>query len=714
MEKIYVICFLEVVKMHNKVELRSPMMVFKVVIGLRRCLVMLLNKVGLFVALCMVKVLNKIGLCMARCLEMMLYVELRLEMEELIMVGLCMALCLEIYLDMVGLCMVVRLNNFMVFLEMNDSMVALNYMVFFVTDVFMVEELWVLHQCRHHGKRLEVEVVEKLNCRRCRMAHRRWSLEIGFVFVDVEIKMQLQQTTKRLSSKLQLEKVKMVELQAQQLIKLPPVQALMVQDWVLRVDVELHNGCPYVAHEFGAKLLTVLEQHQIQQELKKITLKSILTRGAAGLGNNMSIEMAMLVKLKEVMPTLPEDLALKLVPDLSVLTDPNIGLNLPWNRRKRKRLMMAKNVIIHMYSGPDASYWERRLSNEHTEVLCVDLEASTPSNALDETTFAFLLSLCASKRVKALLGGPPCRTTSALRFQKDDGPPILRTEDHPYGLPSLTPQQAELVTNDSILWLRLMLMYILCEEVRPKEQAQTAFLCEQPQDPAEYRKKEDVDEHQYFSMWRTQEWKSFQEAYNAKLISFDQGLQLLKQSADGFAVKRLHVKDLKILLALFTPMTMSDLLVSLQLEISRVILKNNNLEMVNHLNNMVNEFNNQRATKLNMNKVFLQTLLTEATALELKSESDEADPLWIAAVLLMILGAIYAGKLTMMSAKCCLRRLQWVNEPQAVVSRDGDESSSSATKGVEMRSSLRRRSGSSSGSGPAQAPSAGSICSSGP
>ncbi|CAL1127082.1 unnamed protein product [Cladocopium goreaui] len=375
-----------------------------------------------------------------------------------------------------------------------------------------------------------------------------------------------------------------------------------------KVNVELHNGCPYVAHEFGAKLLTVLEQHQIQQELKKMTLKSILTRGAAGLGDKMSIEMAMLVKLKEVMPTLPEDLALKLVPDLSVLTDPNIGLNLPWNRRKRKRLMMAKNVIIHMYSGPDASYWERRLSNEHTEVLCVDLEASTPSNALDETTFAFLLSLCASKRVKALLGGPPCRTTSALRFQKDDGPPILRTEDHPYGLPSLTPQQAELVTNDSILWLRLMLMYILCEEVRPKEQAQTAFLCEQPQDPAEYRKKEDVDEHQYFSMWRTQEWKSFQEAYNAKLISFDQGLQLLKQSADGFAVKRLHVKDLKILVALFTPMMMSDLLVSLQLEISLVIPKNNNLEMVNHLNNMLNEINNKRAMKLNMNKVFLLVL----------------------------------------------------------------------------------------------------------
>ena len=143
MEKIYVICFLEVVKMHNKVELRSPMMVFKVVIGLRRCLVMLLNNVGLFVALCMVKMLNKIGLCMARCLEMMLYVALRLEMEELFTIGLCMALRLVIYLDMNDF--MVALLNYMVFLVTDVFMVVLqkflNYMVFIVTDVFMGKNL---------------------------------------------------------------------------------------------------------------------------------------------------------------------------------------------------------------------------------------------------------------------------------------------------------------------------------------------------------------------------------------------------------------------------------------------------------------------------------------------------------------------------------------------------------------------------------------------
>ena len=110
-----------------------------------------------------------------------------------------------------------------------------------------------------------------------------------------------------------------------------------------------------------------------------------------------------------------------------------------------------------------------------------------------------------------------------------------------------------------------------------------------------------------------------------------------------------------------------------------------------------------------------QAMLTEATALELKSEGDEADPLWIAAVVLMILGAIYAGKLAVMSAKCCLRRLQWFKELPAAVANDGDASSSSATKNDDVRSSSMQRSGTSnaarplSSSSPEQAVVAGPV-----
>ena len=57
-----------------------------------------------------------------------------------------------------------------------------------------------------------------------------------------------------------------------------------------------------------------------------------------------------------------------------------------------------------------------------------------------------------------------------------------------------------------------------------------------------------------------------------------------------------------------------------------------------------------------------QALLTEAEALEVQGERDEADPLWIAAVVLMILGAIYAGKLAVQAGQCCLQRLQvWLS-----------------------------------------------------
>ena len=108
-----------------------------------------------------------------------------------------------------------------------------------------------------------------------------------------------------------------------------------------------------------------------------------------------------------------------------------------------------------------------------------------------------------------------------------------------------------------------------------------------------------------------------------------------------------------------------------------------------------------------------QTLLSEAEALEIKGEQDEADPLWIAAVVLMILGAIYAGKLAVQAGQCCMRRLQvWLSAPSTPSGEMQASSTCSTTKkddenDGERRSALRWRSSTSS-SGPVQAPSAGS------
>ena len=71
-----------------------------------------------------------------------------------------------------------------------------------------------------------------------------------------------------------------------------------------KMELELH----------GAKILQQMEAHQIQLELKKLTLQAIMQEGIVGFENK--------VKVKEVFPSMPDELAMKLVPDLHVLKDP--------------------------------------------------------------------------------------------------------------------------------------------------------------------------------------------------------------------------------------------------------------------------------------------------------------------------------------------------------------------------------------------------------
>ena len=66
--------------------------------------------------------------------------------------------------------------------------------------------------------------------------------------------------------------------------------------------------------------------------------------------------------------------------------------------------------------------------------------------------------------------------------------------------------------------------------------------------------------------------------------------------------------------------------------------------------------------------------------MEVKGERDEADPLWIAVVILMILRAIYAGKLAVQAGQCCVRRLHvWLSS-----SSPEDEMRTSSTSSTTM------------------------------
>ena len=289
-----------------------------------------------------------------------------------------------------------------------------------------------------------------------------------------------------------------------------------------QLEVQVHNGCPMISLEDGRRILEWMELYQVHQQRKLAMVRTLLDDDSLVDRSRLNLELALTYKLRQLFPHLPDEVMMRVAPHLEMVKTENFESRLPWNRHKRRRLRQAKHVILHLFSGPDHNYWDQRCANANTEVLCIDTTCSTPANLHDRNVFGYLLTLCASGRVRAILGGPPCRTVSALRYQNDDGPGVLRTEEHPYGLPTLSPADAELVTADSVLMFRFWALLMVAEEMREETDPPTQFFMEQPEDPKRYRSEEDVQQHGYFSVFRTAEWKALAEKYNLVQYHFDQ------------------------------------------------------------------------------------------------------------------------------------------------------------------------------------------------
>jgi len=184
---------------------------------------------------------------------------------------------------------------------------------------------------------------------------------------------------------------------------------------------------------------------------------------------------------------------------------------------------LVEKKILHFYSGPNVKFWEKELGTRDTEVLCVDVLANCKADVLDDKIYKYLLMLASTGKVREVLGGPPCRSVSALRFQNDGGPGVVKTETDPYGAPGITAEEQALVTKDALLFLRMLFVYAICEDVRSSEALQTGLTLEQPEDPARYRHPQEVAEKKFMSVWRTLEWQQLQQRFGVKLMHMDQG-----------------------------------------------------------------------------------------------------------------------------------------------------------------------------------------------
>ena len=84
---------------------------------------------------------------------------------------------------------------------------------------------------------------------------------------------------------------------------------------------------------------------------------------------------------------------------------------LPWDRRVRKRLNKAKEVIIHLFAGSrqSARKWQKGWP-PGIEVLTVDTADCERQDLHRPEVWAYLVHVVRTRPIVAIIGGPPCRT----------------------------------------------------------------------------------------------------------------------------------------------------------------------------------------------------------------------------------------------------------------------------------------------------------------
>eukprot|EP00435_Cladocopium_sp_Y103_P052700 s362_g16.t1 len=281
------------------------------------------------------------------------------------------------------------------------------------------------------------------------------------------------------------------------------------------VDSKLEGSCPTVSEELGLELIKEVEKYHLEKRARLAVL-----RGEGNIGELPSEEVKSLEELKMMFPEVPEHLLIRVLPSQKAAGAYREG-DLPWNRRQRKRLRRAHQVVVHLFSGKDEKFWKKELETQNRAVLCVDTELDSRQNLLRDDVMMFLLELADGGNTAAWLGGPPCRTMSRLRYRQP-GPPPLRAREGPerFGLRDLEEAMRRRVEDDTVLWLR---QYYLYHRAKKASTNKVLYLSEQPEDPERYLDPITIAKQRYPSYWAFPEWEWMKQENDFIEVHFDQG-----------------------------------------------------------------------------------------------------------------------------------------------------------------------------------------------
>ena len=178
----------------------------------------------------------------------------------------------------------------------------------------------------------------------------------------------------------------------------------------------------------------------------------------------------------------------------------------------------AEKVVIHLFSGKTKAHEFGHLPSS-IYVLSIDLDQG--ADILSDGLRQYLVGLCASGKVVAIIGVPPCSTLTRLREpgEHDGGPKGFRDRSRlgRFGtlLRDLTKGERNMTNDHTVMHFRMFLLHHIAHE---GSEEGVLFVLENPMDPAEYFS----DNISHASIWAWPELRHLEEEKRMFRVSFSQ------------------------------------------------------------------------------------------------------------------------------------------------------------------------------------------------
>ena len=154
--------------------------------------------------------------------------------------------------------------------------------------------------------------------------------------------------------------------------------------------------------------------------------------------------------------------------------------------------------MVHLYSGEKDGFtltkaWKQS-GRDLDDLLEIDILNGKEFDMLNNKgVFSGLLRAAMEGKLSSILGGPNCRSRSALRHYPIEGEPncprpVRAWNGEEHGVHDITPQELDLITEDDVLLYRMVLLYVVASYVRKAKMIDRSvvFALEQPASPKAY------------------------------------------------------------------------------------------------------------------------------------------------------------------------------------------------------------------------------------